>query len=319
MSGAAKDRLSARLPADDEVDEDLTCCVCIRAAFGGLCDLCCACPKLISGHAAAGVLCCYQCRPLTALLIMLPLISAIAGLGAGTGIGIGIIFPTGYYNNYGWHEAQDQAFPFAAAFSALAALLVWRHPRPIYLIRVQRAPPLRIAIGCCYRRRRSPSHRVCECLPLLTFCVAASLSLWTVLLYTVAPFVGLVPPCIAMLIYGSTSRFSRTRCIRCVRIVCGRPTYDALDYMSPFSSTGTSRTAQQGEEHADLVGNGTEGPGSSDDEDWLATSGSNTDTDTDSDSDGDLGVMERSGRRSYELGSGRSGRARIRHKGSRVV
>lgn len=240
-----------------------------------------------------------DCR--SGLVILLPLLAAILGAALGAGLASGLVFRTGWYDNYGWHDARESALPFAVSASILSILLGFYHPRPMYVIRVQRNPPLRCgcALNCskilrflqgkfCFNEARVICPRGIfrcgsnaiirenrrgelgcggrfsyDCLPLFNFLVALAFGLWSIYLFSINSTLSILPSCLLMIYLGATTRFSRNRLRRLIRIWCGRTTYEIIVDANPFSKD------EESEE---------------DEMEWRVTSGS----DEDEDSDGEL-------------------------------
>ena len=220
--------------------------------------------------------CCCECDCRSGMLILLPLGGALTGIATGAGVSAGLVFPAGWYNGYGWHNPQTTALPLALACTVLGLVLGYMHPRPVYCVRVQRNPPLRCGYvlrgskGCGIhrrQRRRLQGRLLCgnmchfECLPAVTFLLAAAYGAWTVVLFSVRPALGLVPTCVLFFLLGTSSKFNRSRLRRLTRICCGRTTYEIVTDFNPLAGYIESEP----------------------DEDWLETSGS----DDDSGGDGD--------------------------------
>ena len=214
-------------------------------------------------------ICCFHCRTcfdcfkemdcLSGCIILLPFLSGVVGVATGLGVGAGVVFRDGYYDCYGWHNARDAALPFAIGSIVFAGILFYFHPKPVYCMRVQRLPPLRLGIACkgCgslgqrewgslsanrkqVARRRS-GRLMCgrcemECLPLLVFLPFLSAGLWTMYLFSLSKSLGYIPMCVVALVCGATTKFSRSRCRRLTRVCCGRTTYEIISDVNPVGA-----------------------------------------------------------------------------------
>ncbi len=215
------------------------------------CRTCCACIAEM------------DCR--AGLLVLLPPCATLLGAVLGAGLASGLVFRTGWYDNYGWHDARETALPFAVSASVMALLLGFYHQRPLYFVRVQRSPPTRCGCACnpqrivsaattlnlprgvtrcgsgipsrAARRGRLGCGGRCsyDCLPVLTFLVGLAFGLWSVFLFSINIPLASLPSCLVVLYAGATTKFSRSRLRRFVRIWCGRTTYEIIVDANPFS------------------------------------------------------------------------------------
>ena len=245
-------------------------------------------PSICCYHLRTCKDCFKQCDCCAGCIILLPLCTGILAIGAGLGIGAGVVMRDGYYDYYGWHNARDACLPFAIASIVLAGILFYYHPRPIYCLRVQRQPPLRVGVACGRQcgpllrrrefgslstnakqiaRRRSGrlACRICEaeCLPLLIFLPFVSAGLWTMYLFSISKSLGYVPMCVVALLSGATTKFSRSRCRRLTRVCCGRLTYETIVDSNPMGGWNES----EDDENDWRLTSGSEEPSSSDDDD----------------------------------------------------
>ena len=251
--------------------------------------LCCRLlPSLVCFHCRTCRDCFKEMDCLSGSIILFPFLSGLIGVAVGLGIGAGVVFRDGYYNYYGWHNSRDSVLPFAIGSIVLGGILLWLHPRPVYCMRVQRDPTLRIGITCSVRacnrrefgcmstdrrevaRRRSGRLRCgaceAECLPLLVFLPFLSAGLWTMYLFSLNSALGYVPMCVVALISGATTKFSRSRLRRLIRVCCGRTTYEIVSDVNPLGGW------EESEE---------------DEEEWRLTSGSESESETET-SDEDM-------------------------------
>ena len=252
--------------------------------------LCCRLlPSLLCFHCRTCRDCFKEMDCLSAVIILLPFLSGLIGVAVGLGVGAGVVFRDGYYNYYGWHNARDSVLPFAIGSIVLSGVLFWFHPRPLYCMRVQRNPPIRVGITCklggCSRReigslstnRREVARRrsgrlrcgTCEaeCLPLLLFLPFLSVGLWTMFLFSLNNSLGYIPMCVVALVSGATTKFSRSRCRRLTRVCCGRTTYEIVSDVNPMGGWDESEE---------------------DEDEWRLTSGSEEEESDESDSMSDL-------------------------------
>ena len=230
------------------------------------------CPSLCKFHCRACSSCVREMGCCRGLVILFPFFAAVVGLVAGLGIAAEIFFPTGYYKHYGWHDAHGQVLPFTVLATVVCALLLYFHPRPLYCIRVERNPSLRVKCPCCCRKTRHRERNrnscrcgQCECLPLLTFLLGANLGLWSIWFFTIAPWLVFFPGSVAAGFCGAMSKLNGNRLCRLLRICCGRTTYEIIEDFNPLSTvdpeddeiaedwleTSASDTSQSGEEDAD--------------------------------------------------------------------
>ena len=74
-----------------------------------------------------------------------------------------------------------------------------------------------------------------DCLPLLTLVSGLAFGLWSVFLYSINLALAILPSGLLVLCLGATTKFSRSRMRRFVRIWCGRTTYEIIMDANPFS------------------------------------------------------------------------------------
>ena len=293
-------------------------------------------PFLIKFHCRTCCACVGEMDCRAGLLILLPLCATLLGAALGAGLAGGLVFRTGWYDNYGWHDARETALPFAVAASVLALLLGFYHARPLYFVRVQRHPPLRCGFACnlqrvaggasplrlpggvtrcgaglpsrAARRGRLGCGGRCsyDCLPLVTFLTGLAFGLWSVFLYSINLPLATLPSCLLLLYLGATTKFSRSRLRRFVRIWCGRTTYEIVVDANPFS-----RDEESGEdemEWRETSGSDEEedGDGNHDSDPFSSSSSSDADDETSDNEDSDV----EEGR-----GNGGSARGRRSHSG----
>ena len=151
-----------------------------------------------------------------------------------------------YFNPHlAWGEEHEETMRVAVLSTLVCLLMIWVHPRPLYLIRVERYPTFRCQLGPLenpMRRisgtERNAGRRACEFYPLLMFSAGLSFGLWSAWLAQINHALGVIPAFMLCFFCGMFSRFDRYQLQRLCRICAGQYLYETVEQVaSAFDTT----------------------------------------------------------------------------------